>query len=77
MPLIGNPFFAHPQMQLVNLYERENEELLLNDKIKFTDIYKIVDEALSIFNVEEELSIDNIIKYDKIVKDWVYKTYNK
>lgn len=52
-------------------------ELFLNDKIKFTDIYKIVDEALSIFNVEEELSIDNIIKYDKIVKDWVYKTYNK
>ncbi len=51
--------------------------LFLNDEIKYTDIYKIVNKALDYFKVDEALSIKNILKYDKIVKDWVIKTYGR
>ena len=40
-------------------------------------IYEINALSLKRFNIKDNLSISNILKYDKIVKDWVYDTYKK
>ena len=49
--------------------------MFLEGKISFTKIYEINRESLERFSPQEPLTIDNILKYDKIVKNWVLDTY--
>lgn len=53
-------------------------DLFLKKKIKFLDIGKIVEEALEHFKDEnkQELNLDNIIKLDGIVREYLYNEYN-
>ena len=62
---------------ILNAANEAAVDLFLNDKIEFTKIYEINALSLKRFVVKEALTITNILKYDKIVKDWVYKTYLK
>lgn len=53
-------------------------DLFLKKKIKFLDIADIVEEALDHFKDEnnKELNLDNVIKLDGIVRDYLYNKYN-
>ncbi len=62
---------------ILNAANEASVDLFLNNKIEFTKIYEINKESLERFNTNEALTISNILKYDKIVKDWVYETYRK
>lgn len=62
---------------ILNAANEASVDLFLNDEIEFTKIYEINKESLERFNTNEALTISNILKYDKIVKDWVYETYRK
>lgn len=62
---------------ILNAANEAAVDLFLNDKIEFTKIYEINALSLKRFVVKEALTITNILKYDKIVKDWVYETYLK
>ncbi|MCB9498609.1 MAG: 1-deoxy-D-xylulose-5-phosphate reductoisomerase [Bacillales bacterium] len=50
--------------------------LFLDEKIKYTDIFKINYEMVMRFSSPDVISLENIIKYDKIVKDYVKKYYS-
>ncbi len=62
---------------ILNAANEASVDLFLNDEIEFTKIYKINALSLKRFKTNEALTISNILKYDKIVKDWVYETYRK
>ena len=62
---------------ILNAANEAAVNLFLNDKIKFTMIYEINKLSLERFTTNEALTISNILKYDKIVKDWVFNTYTK
>ncbi len=52
-------------------------KLFLEDKIEYTKIYEINNLSLIKYQPKEALTLENILKYDKIVKEWVLKTYGK
>lgn len=52
-------------------------ELFLKGKIKFLDIYTIIEEALNEHEVEEATSIEVIKRVDKNTREWVYKNYDR
>lgn len=50
-------------------------ELFLNKKIKFLDIYKIIEKAMDNHKVEEIDNLDSILKIDQATRKWVYDNY--
>lgn len=50
--------------------------LFLSDQIPFTKIYDINALSLEKFKNKDPLTLDNILKYDKMVKEWVNRTYS-
>lgn len=60
---------------VLNAANESSVKLFLEGKIPFTKIYEINRESLDRFSPQEALNIDNILKYDKIVKKWVLDTY--
>ena len=62
---------------ILNAANEASVDLFLNDEIEFTKIYEINALSIKRFKTNEALTISNILKYDKIVKDWVYETYRK
>ena len=62
---------------ILNGANEASVDLFLNDEIEFTKIYEINALSIKRFKTNEALTISNILKYDKIVKDWVYETYRK
>lgn len=53
-------------------------DLFLNKKIGFLSIINIIEEALEVFssNVENKLTLDNIINLDIKVREYLYNKYN-
>ena len=51
-------------------------ELFLNKKIKFLDIYKIIEKAMDNHEVEEIDNLDSILRIDQATRKWVYDNYS-
>ena len=51
-------------------------ELFLNKKIKFLDIYKIIEKAMDNHEVEEIDNLDSILRIDQVTRKWVYNNYS-
>lgn len=51
-------------------------ELFLNKKIKFLDIYKIIEKAMENHKVEDIDNLDSILKIDQATRKWVYDNYS-
>lgn len=51
-------------------------ELFLNKKIKFLDIYKIIEKAIDNHEVEEIDNLDSILRIDQAIRKWVYDNYS-
>lgn len=47
-------------------------ELFLKDKIKFLDVPKIIEKSMEKFDINTDLTIDNILKTDKEVRKYIY-----
>ena len=62
---------------ILNAANEAAVKLFLEDKIEFTKIYEINKLSLTKYQPKEALTLENILKYDKIVKEWVLKTYGK
>ena len=60
---------------VLNSANEASVKLFLNGKIKFTDIFKINKDALDEFMNNDSASLENILKYDKIVKETILKRY--
>ncbi len=64
------------------IYNSSNEacvDLFLNGRIKFNDIHKIIYNAIDNYtnsNVKD-FNIDDILHYDKLAREFVYKNYGK
>lgn len=52
-------------------------ELFLNKKIKFLDIYKIIEKAMDSHKVEDIDDLDSILRIDQATRKWVYDNYLK
>ncbi|MGB0405341.1 MAG: 1-deoxy-D-xylulose-5-phosphate reductoisomerase [Fusobacterium sp.] len=52
-------------------------ELFLNEKIKFLEIYNIIEEAMDNHIVEKIDNLENILRIDSITREWVYKKFGK
>lgn len=52
-------------------------ELFLNKKIKFLDIYKIIEKAMENHKIEEVENLDSILRIDSATRKWVYDNYLK
>lgn len=52
-------------------------ELFIEGKIKFLDIYKVVEKAMAEHKLLEAVTLKNIIDTDKKVRKWVYTEYGK
>lgn len=50
-------------------------ELFLNKKIKFLDIYKIIENAMNNHKVEEIDNLNSILRIDQATRKWVYDNY--
>ncbi|MCR5564684.1 MAG: 1-deoxy-D-xylulose-5-phosphate reductoisomerase, partial [Gammaproteobacteria bacterium] len=62
---------------ILNAANEAAVKLFLEDKIEYTKIYEINNLSLVKYQPKEALTLENILKYDKIVKEWVLKTYGK
>ena len=62
---------------ILNAANEAAVKLFLEDKIEYTKIYEINNLSLIKYQPKEALTLENILKYDKIVKEWVLKTYGK
>ena len=62
---------------ILNAANEAAVKLFLEDKIEYTKIYEINNLSLIKYSPKEALTLENILKYDKIVKEWVLKTYGK
>lgn len=53
-------------------------DLFLKKKIGFLDIIKIIEDSLEYFELEidKEVTLDNVITLDEIVREYVYNKYN-
>ena len=51
-------------------------ELFLDKKIKFLDIYKIIEKAMDNHEVEEIDNLDSILRIDQVTRKWVYNNYS-
>lgn len=51
-------------------------DLFLNKKIKYLDIPKIVEECMELFKSNKEVTLENIIELDEIVREYIIKKYN-
>ena len=51
-------------------------ELFLDKKIKFLDIYKIIEKAMDNHEVEEIDNLDSILRIHQATRKWVYDTYS-
>lgn len=51
-------------------------ELFLDKKIKFLDIYKIIEKAMDNHEVEEIDNLDSILRIDQATRKWVYDNYS-
>ncbi|WP_177161805.1 1-deoxy-D-xylulose-5-phosphate reductoisomerase [uncultured Fusobacterium sp.] len=51
-------------------------DLFLNKKIKFLDIYKIIEKAMDNHEVEEIDNLDSILRIDQVTRKWVYDNYS-
>lgn len=51
-------------------------DLFLNKKIKFLDIYKIIEKAMDNHEVEEIDNLDSILRIDQAIRKWVYDNYS-
>ena len=61
---------------VLNSANEASVKLFLNGKIKFTDIYEINSKYLEEFKNDDITSLENILKYDKIVKETILKRYD-
>ncbi|MBC2851986.1 1-deoxy-D-xylulose-5-phosphate reductoisomerase [Cetobacterium sp. 8H] len=52
-------------------------ELFLKGKIKFLEIYEIIEEAMKSHQIEEIESLEIIKKVDKETRKWVYENYGR
>lgn len=52
-------------------------ELFIEGKIKFLDIYKVIEKAMAEHKLLEAVTLKNIIDTDKKVRKWVYTEYGK
>ena len=61
---------------VLNAANEEAVSLFLNDKIKFYEIIKIVDETLKAFdNTKKDITIEKILAADKWAREYVRRTY--
>ena len=60
---------------VLNSANEASVKLFLDGKIKFTDIYTINKNALEEFVNNDIASLENILKYDNIVKETILKRY--
>ena len=61
---------------MLNAANEEAVSLFLNDKIKFYEIIKIVDETLKAFdNTKKDITIEKILAADKWAREYVRRTY--
>lgn len=51
-------------------------ELFLDKKIKFLDIYRIIEKAMDNHEVEEIDNLDSILRIDQATRKWVYDNYS-
>ncbi|MFK4786011.1 1-deoxy-D-xylulose-5-phosphate reductoisomerase [Fusobacterium sp. MFO224] len=52
-------------------------ELFLNEKIKFLEIYDIIEEAMAEHKIEEIDDLEDILKIDIATREWVYKKFGR
>jgi len=60
---------------ILNAANEATVSLFLNGKITFLQIEEIVLECMNKFTIEEELTLENILSKDNLVKDYVFKAY--
>ena len=62
---------------ILNGANEEAVALLLKEKIKFLQIAEIIEECMNVFkeNYNDELTLDNIIKLDKKVREYIRKKW--
>ena len=60
---------------ILNAANEASTKLFLDSKIKFTDIYRINCDVLEKFKSDKAPTLENILEYDNIVKEYVLRTY--
>lgn len=60
---------------ILNGANEASVDLFLNKSIGFLQIGDIIEEAMNRFDYDQELTLENIIRLDKEVRDYIYKSY--
>ncbi len=60
---------------ILNAANEASVSLFLNSKIGFMDIYTINEKMMTKFKTDEKLTLENINKYDKMVKEFVLNNF--
>lgn len=65
---------------MTTVFNAANEvavELFVNEKIKFLEIYDVIEKAMLIHEKKEIDCIDTVLKVDLEIREWIYKKYDK
>lgn len=65
---------------MTTVFNAANEvavELFMKEKIKFLDIYDIIEKAMENHKPQEIKNLDTILKADEETRKWVYENYNR
>ena len=62
---------------ILNSANEASVKLFLEGKIKFNDIYKLNKKYLDYYKTNESVTLENILKYDKIVKDTILSLFKE
>lgn len=62
---------------ILNSANEASVKLFLEGKIKFNDIYKINKKYFDYYKTSEIVTLENILKYDKIVKDTILSLFKE
>jgi len=62
---------------ILNSANEASVKLFLEGKIKFNDIYKLNKKYLDYYKTSEIVTLENILKYDKIVKDTILSLFKE
>ncbi|NME35674.1 1-deoxy-D-xylulose-5-phosphate reductoisomerase [Fusobacterium sp. FSA-380-WT-3A] len=62
---------------VLNAANEVSVDLFLKKKIKFLDIYKIIEKAMDNHSLVEIDDLDSILKVDRETREWIYKNYKE
>ena len=65
---------------MTTVFNAANEvavELFMNEKIKFLEIYEIIEKAMEIHEKKEIENLEIILETDLKTREWVYKNFDR